>query len=127
MIRTAALFSLLLMTSACSTIHRIEMSNLPINETATLSIPLMIIVGKVDGVEVSNPLCTGAFCSAGIEISLTPGEHTVEVRYASAYSFATEFVPLKVNCEKGGKYKLTYVLIGSPLGRGTVKYRIEPL
>ena len=107
---------------SCSSVYKIDLTDLKTKESASLYIPNHVVLGQIDGKNVSTPFCTGIGCNAGIEILFSPGEHKFDVKIGTAKIRQPKFVSVSHTFKKGEKYRLFYYIKDSEVSYSVEKF-----
>lgn len=105
LMRVFATILLLAFCSACTTYQKYGNPSLPPEQSAVVTGPPLVLIIAINGVKNEDfPMCNGPFCTAGFQITLPPGPHVIEARYADD-RMASGIVPVWVNLFAGRQYE----------------------
>jgi len=116
LIRNSLVVALLFLLSGCATsIKTYSGKALSLEESAVLTCEPFLSIRGIDGDESKVIASGGGLWFRDCVVSMTPGKHTVRVRYVTGgtVSFSTGFVTLSFDAEKGHIYRIKYDLDGT--------------
>jgi len=116
LIRSSLMVALLFLLSGCATsIKTYQGKTLSLEESAILTCEPFLSIRGIDGDENQVIASGGGLWFRDCVVSLTPGKHSVRVRYVTGgtVSFSTGFVTLNFNGEKGNIYRIKYDIDGT--------------
>lgn len=112
---TGVLCSVLLLITACATsIKTYEGNTLSLEESAILTCEPFLSIRGIDGNPELVIASGGGLWFRDCVVSLTPGKHSVRVRYVTGgtVSISTDFIILEHDYEKGKIYRVKYTTKG---------------